>query len=205
MLKLKPGIGMVTALMLMAMPAPAVGHDLDTTSHQKNEVMQEAREAERNAPVPVKEMKTQVKSSLKEEAKVWVSKRLDASQKRRCQARHKVIDGYTKSSTERARRRMQYFDSVVVRVEEFVSKHSLDVTDYDHIRAEIEGSKTAANDALARSEQARTLNCDGEDPKGEVEAFKSSIHSLISALKNYRDDIKVLIKAVHKSSDGSRL
>lgn len=206
MLKFKLGIGIAIALMLAAVPAPAVGHNLDTSDRPKTEVMDDTGGVERSTPIPVKEMKTQLKPpSLKEEAKAWVSKRLDSSQRRRCQARYHVIDGLTKSSTERAQRRRQYFDAVVSRVEEFVSRHRLEIEGYEHLLADVESSRAAVLESYARAENARTLNCDGEDPRGEVETFKATVKDLIGALKNYRDDIKVMVRAVHQAAKEGQL
>lgn len=118
-----------------------------------------------------------------------------------CEARQVAIKARSQNLADFTTRVIATFDKIATRVREFYTAKGITVANYAALNADVTAKKTAAQNALVRS-QATILNfsCTSGDPKATLKSFNDNMKKVKSALKDYRTSIKNLIVAVHSQA-----
>ncbi len=109
-------------------------------------------------------------------------------------------------SITRAERQLKLFGTIADRVKAFYVDKGYSVDNYDELVAAVETAKADAQANLETLKGLGSFECDAEDPKGDIEAFKLALKSISQDLKDYRTSVKNLIvgvKSAQSSSTGS--
>jgi hypothetical protein len=128
---------------------------------------------------------------------------LAAAKLRSCQNREKAINNIMTRIADRGQKQVDLFTTIATRVETFYTAKGKTLSNYDALVSDVNTQKAAAQtevDALKAS--SVTFKCDGTDPKGAAQSFKSNLKAEIDALKAYKTAVKNLIVGV-KSVQGS--
>lgn len=117
-----------------------------------------------------------------------------------CQNREASIDRRLQNIVNRGDRQVKVFDTIATRVEQFASDKNAKPSNYDDLVNTVASQKAAAQAAMSKIEADRGgFKCNGNDPKGSLETFRTDLKTEISALKSYRTSIKNLIVGVKTS------
>ncbi|HSX18258.1 MAG TPA: hypothetical protein VLE51_02815 [Candidatus Saccharimonadales bacterium] len=123
--------------------------------------------------------------------------RLQDAKLKACQKHEAVINKIMANIAERGQKRLGVYTTIATRVEDFYTKKSKTVTNYDTLVADVNTKKTAAQDAIDKIKTDKAnFKCDGTDPKGVAQGFKDDLKLEIQALHAYQQSIKDLIVAV---------
>jgi len=141
--------------------------------------------------------KPAVSQTKKAEAAIRLEgKKLEACQKREQSIKQRIdrLNSFVENMLEK-------FDAIAERVKEYyltkVEPGGKTLANYDALVAQVDESKTAVNDALAQAKlNAEEFDCEGDDPKGMMEQFKTDMLAVKQALKEYRTAIKDLIVGI---------
>jgi hypothetical protein len=139
---------------------------------------------------------------LKDQRQERQDKRLASAKLKVCEARQKNIEHVMDRSEARAENQLKLFNTITERVEAFYVKKGKTVANYDELVANIATAKAKVQADVATMKGLTSFDCNGEDPKGDVEAFKTAHKAVIQDLKDYRTAVKNLIVAV-KSAQGT--
>jgi hypothetical protein len=125
---------------------------------------------------------------------------LDAAKLKSCQNREKSINNRLQNIAARGQRQMGVFDKIATRVEQFATDKNAKPANYDDLVNAVNTQKTAAQAAVDKIKgDSVSFKCDGTDPKGSLEVFKTDLKAETSALKSYRTSVKNLIVGVKTS------
>jgi hypothetical protein len=126
--------------------------------------------------------------------------KLTQAKLRLCEAREKNINTIMNRAITRGQNQIRLFGTIAERVKTFYADKGITLENYDALIAAIDEAKTAA-EADLDTLKALDFNCDSDDPRSEVEAFKAGMEEIRSSLKDYRTAVKNLIVGV-KSAQG---
>jgi hypothetical protein len=135
-----------------------------------------------------------------EQQRAAAKTRLEEAKLRACQNRERAIQNIMARISDRGQKHLDLFTKIADRVKAFHEDKGLNAENYDALVAEIDAKKAeaqAAVDVLKSSDL--TFDCESEDPKGTVTAFKDMTKDMIDALQAYRTAVKDLIVAVAKA------
>src|SRR5688572_18132414 len=149
------------------------------------------------------EHSTVAESRQHEEVKTRVETRLNDAKKRVCENRSKNIEAIMARSVKRAENHLKLFGTIADRVKAFYEKRGVTVANYDTLVAAIDNAESDAEAAIADMKAAASFECDSDDPKGEVEAFKDAHKTVLEKLHAYRTAVKNLIVGVRGASEES--
>jgi hypothetical protein len=127
--------------------------------------------------------------------------KLTEAKLRVCQRMETAIQKRSARTADRAANMEKVFDSIAARVEAYYTNKLVPqgktVANYDSLVGNIETKKAAVVVAVSTAQTyAASFNCSGEDPKGQIRAFRGDIQTVIKALKEYRTAVKNLIVAL---------
>ncbi len=127
--------------------------------------------------------------------------KLTEARLRVCQKIETAVQKRSARIASRATNMEKVFDSIAARVEIYYTDKLVPkgktVANYDSLVGAIEAKKEAVGAAVGVAQaDAASFNCSGEDPKGQIGAFRTDMQTVIKALKEYRTSIKNLIVAV---------
>lgn len=128
---------------------------------------------------------------------------LAAGKLRACQNRQRAITNIMSRIADRGQKQLDLFGTIATRVEAFYAKKAKTLSNYSTLVADVNAKQAAAQTTVANIKSASTgFNCEGSDPKGFVDTFRTSLKSEISALQDYRTSVKNLTVGV-KSVQGT--
>lgn len=116
--------------------------------------------------------------------------------KKRSQRLIQLVANMEDKFTSIAQRVKDYYTSKVVPAGQVVANYDSLVLSFDTKKAAIQTALTKAQEDLA------SFNCNGDDPKGGMMAFREDMQAVKGALKDYRTAIKDLIVAVRSVNKG---
>lgn len=123
--------------------------------------------------------------------------KLQAAKLKACQNREKSINTRLQNIANRGDRQLKVFDTIATRVEKFADDKNAKPANYDDLTNQVSSQKTAAQAAVEKIKaESVSFKCDGTDPKGALQVFKTDLKAEISALKSYRTSVKNLIVGV---------
>jgi cell division protein FtsB len=137
-----------------------------------------------------------------QEAKAAAQTRLEDKKLQICQKREAALKRKMENLSDRGTNHIAVFDKIAEKTRTFYTEKGRTVANYDELSTAVDTAKAAAVAAVEETKTAGAdFTCDSEDPKGSVEAFKTSLKAQIVALKEYRTVVKDLIVGV-KSAQG---
>ncbi len=125
-----------------------------------------------------------------------------------CETKQKVIKNRSDSLVRFVKNMERVFDAIASKVETFYTNRlgagGATVPNYDALVADIAAKKAVVDADLATAQSdAATFTCDGTDPKGFLELFRTDMQTVKKDLQDYRKSIKNLIVAVHPETKES--
>lgn len=129
--------------------------------------------------------------------------RLADAKLKACQNREKAITNIMSRIADRGQKQFTLFGTIADRTEAFYADKGNTLSNYDALVVDVNAKAIAAQAVLDTLKTNSTnFSCDGTDPKGFVDSFKSDLKAEISALQDYRTSVKNLIVGV-KSVQGT--
>lgn len=129
--------------------------------------------------------------------------KLETAKLKICQEREKEINITLSRMSDRGTKRIDTFDKIAVRVEEFYVSKGKSLDNYTELVKTVNSKKIIVMNAVDKLKTVGiTFSCTSNDPKATVTEYKTANQTLNSALKDYRTAIKNLIVGV-KSVQGT--
>ena len=126
--------------------------------------------------------------------------RLEGRKLKACQNREKAVTNIMSRIGDRGQKQVDLFTKIADRTQKFYADKGLSLSNYDALAADVAAKKTAAEAAVAATKSTTVqFKCDGDNPKGTAEHFKSSMKRQNEALKAYKTSVKNLIVGVKSS------
>lgn len=129
------------------------------------------------------------------------SKRLTAAKKRVCENRKQNVTNIMERRVSWAERHLELFSTIAERTQKFYDEKGNAIDNYDALVGVMTVTKAKAEADLGALRAAAVFDCDGEDPKGSVNAYKAALQQEKESLMAYRTAVKNLIVGV-KSAQG---
>ncbi len=129
--------------------------------------------------------------------------KLEEAQLNVCQKREAALVKRSTQMTDRATRVEAKFADIASKVEAYYTTKLVPdgkiVSEYAALKGDIDTKKAAVDTALSVSKvNLASFSCAGDDPKGALTSFRTSMQSVNTALKEYRTAIKNFTKALHQ-------
>ncbi len=194
---MKPKIAlMISGLATVALiftPAVAVARDGSSSDDFTGATMASATQTETNETQL--EQQRQEREQKIAEIKAEQPEKLDAAKLKLCQKREGVITQNMTNAEAAATSHLDVFTKIADRVIAFANDNNRKPANFDALVADVNAKKTAAQAAI---DAAKTVDfsCSGDGPKGQIQAFVTTMQGVKSALRDYRTSIKNLIVAV---------
>ncbi len=123
--------------------------------------------------------------------------RLSDAKLRVCQTRQTVITNTMSRISDRGQKQLDLFNGIAGNVEKFYTDKGKVLSNYDALVADVNAKQAAAQLAVnAIKTPATSFSCDGTDPMGVADGFKSMLKIEIESLNTYKTSIKNLIVGV---------
>lgn len=114
---------------------------------------------------------------------------------------YKIMSGIVTAS----QKQLDTMSLIATRVETFYANSGKKISSYDGLIADVSAKKTAAQNTIDLIKADSSLfSCDGTDPKGVAQDFKTNLAQGISALKDYKTSVKNLIVGVKSALGGDQ-
>ncbi|MBI2031921.1 MAG: hypothetical protein HYT08_04885 [Candidatus Levybacteria bacterium] len=127
--------------------------------------------------------------------------RLDQAKLRVCQVKEKIITNRSANMVNHVNRIIAVFDSIVTRITNYYQSRLVPqgriLANFDALILDIQTKKNAITPLLeAAQSDVDNFNCEGDDPKGQLDQFKQDIRAIIPGLKAYKTSVRNLIVAI---------
>jgi TolA-binding protein len=123
--------------------------------------------------------------------------RLGDTKEKVCEARKEQITRKMTRISSRGERHLKVFTTITDRVKAFYENKGKTLANYDALVADVATKKTAAEAAVrATAAYENTFDCSGDDPKGALKSFRTTVATQREAMKKFRTAIKNLIVGV---------
>jgi hypothetical protein len=189
---------------LLTVTVSALAHEgsddkLAATTDVKQEDKQTEQQKEADRKAQVEKLKVQIEDK---------KGKLEASKLKVCKTRENKITDLRKGLNTRRGNNLNTLNTIFDRVQAFYQTKNLSVSNYDALVATVNQKKDAATAAVnILSSDSQSFNCDGTDPLGNGETFRTDHQKAVAALKEYKTALKALIEAVKvgaKSAGGTQ-
>lgn len=178
-----------------------------TTERSATSEKSEAAAKRAAAEAAAKERKAAMEAAAKERREA-VKEKLSAAKLQICNDRKANIDNRVTRISERVTKHLALFDNIAQRAQTFYVNKGNALENYDALVADMEAKKAAAKTAAATLESQRgSFDCEGDNPKAAIAAYKDTLKDTIEVLKEYRTSIKNLIvgiKSVNATDTASK-
>ena len=172
----------------------------DTTKVElENHIAEQKQEAEKHA-AEAESKAEEVRSKVAGQPQ----KRLDDSKLKICKNRELGIGNIMGHISNRAQEQFDFYTSVSARAQTFVTDKKLTVTNYDQLLADIATKKSVAEAAIAKLKADKTsFKCDGTNPTGTLDMFRADGEAQNQALNAYRTSVRSLLAAIKAAAQTS--
>jgi hypothetical protein len=134
-----------------------------------------------------------------EDKKAELRVRLDAKKQEICQKHQDRINRIIGNMGDRRMRASYRISEIQLAIQEFYTEKKLTVAGYDDLVAAADAAQAAAETSMKAQLQAPRLDCDGTQPRADMYDFREKRSASIDAMKEYRDAVKELGKAVREA------
>ena len=213
-------IAVIAVVAFVVSPQPVGARDGQTTTELKSPETTQVTPTEKTETTPTQppiseprrletEQKTEQVAELEAERAKLTDKRELAQTKladvklKVCQKREKTIDNIMTRMGDRSLKQLDVFTKIAERTEAFYVKSGKILDNYDALVAEVTATQANAQVAVTAAQSTTvTFKCDGTNPKGAADSFKTNLEARNQALKAYKTAVKNLIVGV-KSVQGT--
>ena len=132
-------------------------------------------------------------------------KRLNQAKLKACQRREGAINKILTRSAARGEKQLEVLNKISERTQAFYAKKGKTLSNYNALVFEVNSKKGVAQTAVAAvKSSSASFRCDGTDPKGTAESFKTNLKNQAAALKAYKTAVKNLIAGVRNAQGGQQ-
>lgn len=136
-------------------------------------------------------------SNQSEQAQGASNGRLDEARKKVCEQNQNRIQNSFQNINNRSESQLGVMKKIANRVQAFAEDKNSKPANYDKLVAEVNRTRTEAQNAVQASVQTSSqFGCDSDDPKGTASQYKVQVKAHIAAMKEYKNAINNLITAV---------
>ena len=189
-------------------PALAQGTDSTTgnsdisvsNTTDKPRPLAEVRQRIQSAKAKAQELRTHARERASDAAQIRQEK-LSQARLRICQARANNITKRVSFMLEHGGKLNRGHVKIEERVDEFYNnrlvENGYELDNYETLKEEIETTKANVATLLEMAkENGVDFDCDSDDPKGQIDAFKEDMRELIAANKAYKESVHNFVRAV---------
>lgn len=177
-----------------AVAMPAASYALS-----QNEVAENARLARDELRQTVEERSAKIET-LRQEVKDRVSEKKATISKEKCERNQARLGTMTARISQSATTQQRVLDTMLERVTAFYESEQLSAENYDELLAAVEVSKADTATALELlGESETTIDCANTNLASELSTYRESVTAVRSQIKQYRENLVNLIKAMNAS------
>lgn len=130
-------------------------------------------------------------------------KKLDDKKKSVCDSREEKINTRINRISERSKNQFDRITNIYEATVAFSTKKGLTVDNYGSLTTSVVSAKNAAAATLETIQATPTFSCNSDGPKADVQSFLNARLDKSDAFKNYRDAVKVFVKAVKQAAEST--
>lgn len=176
-------------LTLSLVPMTALAHDTgehaDLTAEEHREVLRTEAASRKEVAEKKREAAQEVKRERLAEVKLKI-----------CEKRQTQVNALMDRIVTRSTKHYDHITTASERAQAFYVKQGNVLANYDELVATVASTKSAALTAITELDDKAVFNCTSEAPKADIQDFRDRRAHKIEALSEYRDAVKVLIKAI---------
>lgn len=177
------------------------GHHEDNTSGNRGRDTEKAEDSSSHRSGDNNEVRTFSGTEDKRSASENSGKRLEGAKKKVCENRKGNVKTIMDRRVQWAERHIALFTTISERTQKFYAEKGKTLPNYDELVAAAASAKAAAEADLSALKATASFDCDADDPKGTITAYKAAFEKEKNSLKAYRTAVKNLIVGV-KSVQG---
>lgn len=183
-----------------------VDHEVATSetstniAEQKKQAQEKIEETRKEAQVTVESARKQAQEKVKSQRES-IKEKLSTKRLEACNTREAKVNEINNKFASKAQAHLTRLAGATDKLTDVKTTKNLDVANYDTLLADVNAKATAAQVALT-SVEAVDFNCDQEGVNREFGQYiKANIQTVRTAVKDYRDSIKSLAKAIRAAAE----
>lgn len=186
---------LILALVLSLTPVAFFSNTALAREVENNESEIEAETPERNKPSTEKREVIKEKIETKKE-------RFDANKLRVCEKRKERFKTMMQQVSDRGAKQLGVFKAIADKTNAFYSEKGYNVANYTTVSNEVDELYVQSLAAVNTTQEAKdSWSCDGNNPVGAMEAFRTAKTAEVATLKAYKDKVRQLILLVKQAGD----
>lgn len=186
---------LILALVLSLTPVAFFSNTALAREVENNESEIEAETPERNKPSTEKREVIKEKIETKKE-------RFDANKLRVCEKRKERFKTMMQQVSDRGAKQLGVFKAIADKTNAFYSEKGYNVANYTTVSKEVDELYAQSLAAVNTTQEAKdSWSCDGNNPVGAMEAFRTAKTAEVATLKAYKDKVRQLILLVKQAGD----
>jgi chromosome segregation ATPase len=151
------------------------------------------------------ELRTQKVEAARKRAEAKKVARLAEAKLKACQAKAKNIESRTNKFVGKVEKQLQTFTRIEDKVWQFAEDKQINVADKEALSASIKAKGDQVQTDLDKLKaDAEAFSCEGDNPRGQLEAFLAQAQLVRSDLKAYRVAVRELIQTVRQANGQNR-
>lgn len=192
---------LILALVLSLTPVAFFSNTALAREVENNESEIEAETPERNKPSTEKREVIKEKIETKKEEKAAERKeRFDANKLRVCEKRKERFKTMMQQVSDRGAKQLGVFKAIADKTNAFYSEKGYNVANYTTVSKEVDELYAQSLAAVNTTQEAKdSWSCDGNNPVGAMEAFRTAKTAEVATLKAYKDKVRQLILLVKQA------
>lgn len=198
-------LGLMLAVFAMGSPAVAVAHpghaehdrSMQTTAGEAEAAQNKAEERAEASKFRARgqELLTQLKKDRQEQTK--------QQRQEKCQTRKQGLQTKVDRLANGVQKHKARIDDVLTKVTTYQQQHNLNIENFEMLVTNATAAKaTAENSVAALGSLKPTVDCNNESVASDVAAFKVAATQARNDLSEYRQTVKVILKAVQAAKNG---
>lgn len=186
---------LILALVLSLTPVAFFSNTALAREVENNESEIEAETPERNKPSTEKREVIKEKIETKKE-------RFDANKLRVCEKRKERFKTMMQQVSDRGAKQLGVFKAIADKTNAFYSEKGYNVANYTTVSKEVDELYAQSLAAVNTTQEAKdSWSCDGNNPVGAMEAFRTAKTTEVATLKAYKDKVRQLLLLVKQAGD----
>jgi lysyl-tRNA synthetase class II len=204
----------VMGLVILAVSPVVFAHEGEDHSTSTNEASTDSFEQQKQKKMEdYKQQLEQKREDAKQKAEEMVEaakNKVEAKTKevreKNCEARKQALGNKIKNTSEAAKRHYDKITSFNQKIDEYITKNSITVTNYDALKSTVTDKAAIAESAVTSlSEYEQQVDCANiDEATAAVIAYKELLTNARDALKEYRTATKDLLVAVKSAVDATK-
>lgn len=184
---------LMLALVVSLTPVAFFSNTALARAIENNESERETETPERNKPSTEKLEVIKEKIETKKE-------RFDANKLRVCEKRKERFKTMMQQVSDRGAKQLGVFKAIADKTNAFYSEKGYNVANYTTVSKEVDELYAQSLAAVNTTQEAKdSWSCDGNNPVGAMEAFRTAKTAEVATLKAYKDKVRQLILLVKQA------